>query len=190
VTSAKTSATGLVLQLASSNLSAWLREQSAAEAVTGVRKSEARLERYRLCLQLARAVQYIHEKAVLHADIKPGNALVHAAPLQVQLADFGLSRLMTPNASERCDMLYTSCYRPAELRVDRRARTKLSPSLDIWALTCTFFDVLSKGGKRYLFPNPDEIHGLSLSLAGVRCAEHVARAPYIFQNRIVVQSLF
>lgn len=175
VTSAKTSSIGLVLQLASSNLSAWLREQKAAEPAEGSRNPEARLARYRICLQLTQAVQYIHGKAILHGDLKPGNTLVHPTPLQVQLADFGLSRMMTPSESERCDMLYTPCYRPAELLIDGCARTRLSPSLDVWALTCTFFDAFSQDGKRYLFPNPNELHGLPLSQVWVRCAQHVAR---------------
>jgi hypothetical protein len=53
-------------------------------------------------VQLAEAVQYAHEKGVLHCDLKPGNVLLQplpredtgAFPYLPQVSDFGLAQLM------------------------------------------------------------------------------------------------
>jgi len=55
-----------------------------------------------VCLDLSRALQYLHaqDPPIVHGDLKPGNLMI----LQVcwkprlKLIDFGLSRLITPNA--------------------------------------------------------------------------------------------
>jgi serine/threonine-protein kinase len=69
------------------NLLQWANEQRL-----GVR------ERVEVFLQVLQAVQYAHDKGVLHRDIKPGNVLVTDAG-QVKLLDFGVARLMERPAS-------------------------------------------------------------------------------------------
>jgi serine/threonine protein kinase len=52
----------------------------------------------RLALQVASAMEYITSKGVLHRDIAARNVLVmKAQPLEVKLADFGLSRSLLGN---------------------------------------------------------------------------------------------
>jgi serine/threonine-protein kinase len=47
--------------------------------------------RLRLMLEVARAVQHAHQRAVIHRDLKPSNILVSSSG-QVKLLDFGIAR--------------------------------------------------------------------------------------------------
>ena len=55
-------------------------------------------QRLDLLRQVGSAVQYIHDREIIHRDIKPGNVLVTAA-LRAKLTDFGLARLTTVRSS-------------------------------------------------------------------------------------------
>lgn len=50
-------------------------------------------ERLRLFVQLCEAVQYVHQRLVVHGDLKPDNVLVSAEG-QVRLLDFGIASLL------------------------------------------------------------------------------------------------
>ncbi len=53
-------------------------------------------ERLRMFRQVCAAVQYAHQRMVIHRDLKPGNILV-AADGTPKLVDFGISRLLQTN---------------------------------------------------------------------------------------------
>jgi DNA-directed RNA polymerase specialized sigma24 family protein len=57
--------------------------------------------------QVLEAVQYAHEKRVIHRDLKPSNILVTESG-QVRLLDFGVSRLLEADESDRTPL--TSVY--------------------------------------------------------------------------------
>jgi serine/threonine protein kinase len=62
-------------------------------------------ERLRLFAQVCDAVQYAHDRGVLHLDLKPGNILVFPAaegrPAQPKVIDFGIARAADPAMERR-----------------------------------------------------------------------------------------
>jgi serine/threonine protein kinase len=90
------------LQQKSTILSSWARRTLRFSKEEGVPKAPVKanamilqllLERLRVALGLAQAVQYLHSKKIIHRDLKITNVGfdVHG---QVKLFDFGLSRLL------------------------------------------------------------------------------------------------
>jgi eukaryotic-like serine/threonine-protein kinase len=88
--------------------------------------------------QLASALGFAHEKAVIHRDVKPSNVLLPEA--RVKLADMGIARLLSPEAltatlSVRGTVRYMS---PEQMRGD-----PVDPRADLYSLGCVLFEMLT-----------------------------------------------
>jgi eukaryotic-like serine/threonine-protein kinase len=88
--------------------------------------------------QLASALGFAHEKAVIHRDVKPSNVLLPEAG--VKLADMGIARLLSPEAltatlSVRGTVRYMS---PEQMRGD-----PVDPRADLYSLGCVLFEMLT-----------------------------------------------
>jgi serine/threonine protein kinase len=79
--------------------------------------------------QLASAVSHLHERAVVHRDIKLENIMVNATSKKVKLADFGLS-----NSWDKKTMLQTHCGSPEYAAPELHSGKPYGFEVDIWAL--------------------------------------------------------
>ncbi|CAL9079511.1 unnamed protein product [Musa textilis] len=95
--------------------------------------------------QILNGLNYLHERNIVHRDIKSANILVHANG-SVKLADFGLAKEMT-----KFNML-KSCKGSVYWMAPEVINPKISygPAADIWSLGCTVLEMLT-----HQIPYPD-----------------------------------
>ncbi|KAL5679878.1 hypothetical protein ACJX0J_006263, partial [Zea mays] len=89
--------------------------------------------------QILNGLIYLHEKNIVHRDIKCANILVHANG-SVKLADFGLAKEITKfNAVKSCK---GTVYWMAPEVVN--PKKTYGPAADIWSLGCTVLEMLTR----------------------------------------------
>jgi serine/threonine protein kinase, bacterial len=100
---------------------------------------------------VASALDYAHQRGLLHRDVKPANILLDSQTQRIFLADFGIARLIDdPSGLTATNMAVgTMAYAaPEQLRGE-----PLDGRTDQYALACTAFDLLT-GTPPYVDSNP------------------------------------
>lgn len=95
------------------------------------------------CLQIAQAVQYLHQNKILHRDLKIENILVNLK--EIGLTDFGLTCL-----EDELEKLKEFVGTPNFLAPEAFSQEVEGKSLDIWALACILWLILS--GVQTVYP--------------------------------------
>ena len=102
--------------------------------------------------QITEGLAYMHQRGVLHRDIKGSNILLSSKGV-VKIADFGLARsidLFNPDA-HYTNRVITLWYRPPELLL---GATIYDGAVDIWGLGCIFAEFFTR---KALFQSKDSI---------------------------------
>ncbi|XP_062972258.1 cyclin-dependent kinase 15 [Elgaria multicarinata webbii] len=88
--------------------------------------------------QLLRALAFIHERHILHRDLKPQNLLLSCHG-ELKLADFGLARAKSLPGQTYSAEVMTLGYRPPDVLL---GATDYSFDVDIWGAGCIFVEML------------------------------------------------
>ena len=114
----------------------------------------------KLLADLARAVQYAHDRGVIHRDLKPGNVLIDADGVP-RLTDFGLARLAGSNSTltGTGEILGTPAFMSPEQAGGTPA--DVGPATDTWALGAILYAVLVGRGP---FKDSDAVRTIRLVL--------------------------
>jgi len=98
-------------------------------------------EALRYIEQISRALSVVHNKGVLHRDIKPKNIMVRENKNDAVLIDFGIAREFSPNVTQAHTVAYTQGYAPPEQLNPKAQRGKYT---DVYGLAATLYYLLTQ----------------------------------------------
>lgn len=120
-----------------------------------------------LMQDLLRALRYLHERSIVHRDVKPSNCLITSS-CSLKLADFGLARLLS--AEDMTHEVATRWYRAPELLFGSR---RYDGKVDVWGAGCILAELLNGTSHSTLFCGDGDIDQISriFSLLGTPTVE-------------------
>ena len=90
--------------------------------------------------QIGKALQAVHEKGLLHRDVKPQNIMIHQLTGEAVLIDFGIARELTKNPAQTHTSIVSEGYAPIEQYLPRAHR---SAATDVYGLAATLYTLLT-----------------------------------------------
>ncbi len=99
-------------------------------------------ERLKLFRRVCAAVQYAHQKLVVHRDLKPGNILVNrdGAP---KLLDFGVAKLLAPDAGQTRTATEQRLLTPDYASPEQVRGRPITTAADIYSLGVVLYELLT-----------------------------------------------
>ncbi|KAM9320673.1 serine/threonine-protein kinase Nek8 [Gastrophryne carolinensis] len=89
-------------------------------------------------VQILLALHHVHNKLILHRDLKTQNILLDKHQMIVKIGDFGISKILS-SKSKAYTVVGTPCYISPELCEGKPYNQKS----DIWALGCVLYELTS-----------------------------------------------
>lgn len=102
--------------------------------------------------EIARGLEYTHNKSVIHRDIKPSNILISHHG-EVKLIDFGVAKDETPSKLTVTGMIVGT---PSYMSPEQANGDPISPQSDVYALGVLLYEMLT-GVKPYLGDTNTEV---------------------------------
>ena len=91
---------------------------------------------------IARGLGAVHERRLVHRDVKPGNIVIEKDTGRPVLVDFGLARRAKSSNPRMTTTAGTPSYMPPEQARDTDG-TRTTAASDIYALACTAFELFT-----------------------------------------------
>lgn len=99
-------------------------------------------ERLQLFLSICHAVQYAHEKGIIHRDIKPKNIVVNAEG-QVRLLDFGIAKLLNTHTEEALTQAGWAMVTPAHASPEQSKGQPSTTLSDVYQLGLVLYQLIA-----------------------------------------------
>ena len=99
--------------------------------------------------QMVSGINYIHERKILHRDLKPDNIFL-TSWFQLKIGDFGLSKCL----SRTFDMASTWCGTPVYMAPEVLGGKPYDQKADMWGLGCVLYELATRkrafGGNSFI----------------------------------------
>jgi serine/threonine protein kinase len=105
-------------------------------------KTPSLAERLKLFLSICHAVQYAHNKGIIHRDIKPKNIVVNAEG-QVRLLDFGIAKLLNTGTEEGLTQAGWAMITPAHASPEQSKGQASSILSDVYQLGLVLYQLIA-----------------------------------------------
>ena len=115
----------------------------------------------KLMKQIMAGIAFLHDKDIVHRDIKPGNILLTSTPGRhavVKLGDFGLSKILDPDTqtSTMSSNVGTLIFKAPEFWFQKPGDTiRYHRNVDVYAAGLTFTAMLQAEPNRNLIPKAE-----------------------------------
>lgn len=143
-------------------------------------KSLGLIQIKKISYDIIRAIDYCHQKNIIHLDLKPSNILLNENQEAI-LCDFGISTYFQDNRPESYQKeVITIPYRSPEIILGERYYG-FAP--DMWSIGCIIFEMFSG---HYLFDSENEIDHLFqiYSKIGISEGVYFQNLPYFFPIKL------
>ncbi|XP_077435433.1 serine/threonine-protein kinase Nek5 isoform X2 [Vanacampus margaritifer] len=131
-------------------------------------------------VQICLGLKHIHDKKILHRDIKSQNIFLSERGVKVKLGDFGIARMLTHTLELARTCVGTPLYLSPEICESRPYNNKT----DIWSLGCVLYELCT-------LRHPFEGKSLSQLVSKI-CRGRFIPVParYSYDLRLLVEQLF
>ncbi|XP_037095796.1 serine/threonine-protein kinase Nek5 isoform X2 [Syngnathus acus] len=131
-------------------------------------------------VQICLGLKHIHDKKILHRDIKSQNIFLSERGVKVKLGDFGIARMLTHTLELARTCVGTPHYLSPEICESRPYNNKT----DIWSLGCVLYELCT-------LKHPFEGNSLSQLVSKIcRGRFNPVPARYSYDLRMLVAQLF
>ncbi|CAL1710049.1 unnamed protein product [Somion occarium] len=122
-------------------VSPWMKHGNVMQCISHLLKQKEKVPYYRWIYEIASGMQYLFHEDVVHGDLRGANILVDDK-LSIQIADFGLSRVLDPDSAKEVSIQSGAVRWFAPEIVLHSA--KASSRTEVYAFGCVCLEIFTR----------------------------------------------